>query len=174
MAARNFEASVKEVLKSEGGWSDHPQDPGGATNHGITLATLRAWQPDADLDDLRTLSLLTVRQIYRAEFWNVLLCDDLPGGVDYMVFDQGVNAGPRRSALQLQHACLMSGHDIDGVVGPRTLAAVRRAGRATLVQDLRKIHEDYYRSLKTFPTFGAGWLARLEARHKHATGLLVA
>lgn len=171
MASHNFAASVQEVLASEGGWSHHPQDAGGPTNHGITLSTLQAWQPGATSEDLRTISLLTVRQIYRAEFWNVLHCDELASGIDHMVFDHGVNAGPRRSAIQLQMACQMTGNDVDGVIGPRTLSHVRHRAPAKLIEALRDIHDQHYRSLPSFATFGQGWLARLARRHKHATSL---
>jgi len=165
MAATSWDASIAEVLASEGGWSDHPRDPGGATNRGITIAVFRAWRGDYRLGpkDLRALDEAEARAIYRAEYWNATHCDELPPGVDHQVFDMAVNAGVRRSSIQLQDVV---GADPDGVIGPRTLARVALFPDKVpmIIDGLERTHEAFYRSLRNWDVFGKGWMARLGRR----------
>ena len=100
------------------------------------------------------------REIYFASYWNALNCDALPGGVDLVVFDFGVNAGPGRAARLLQRVVATHG---DGVVGPATIAAASALDPADAIRRLSSLRLDYYRSLKTWKTFGAGWAARTGA-----------
>lgn len=174
MAAENFSASLAATLKHEGGWSDHPRDPGGATMKGITLATYRLWHsnPRLKADDLRAIPKAEVQAIYEAMYWNAVQGDELPHGIDHMVFDMAVNAGVRRSSLQLQTAIGMSGRDLDGVIGPRTLEATRTQDYMALINTLADLHERHYRSLSTFDAFGRGWLRRLAQRVAHARNLV--
>jgi lysozyme family protein len=178
MAAENFRRSLELVLEHEGGWSDHPRDPGGATMKGITLRTFRGWRDSQRItrEELRRITDDEVALIYEALYWNVLHCDELPSGIEHMVFDQGVNAGVRRSGMQLQTAARMTGNDLDGVVGPRTLARVNAVVNEVgsglpLIEMLGQLHEAHYRGLRTFDTFGRGWLNRLEARRTHSRTL---
>ena len=149
--------------ENEGGWADNPADPGGATMRGVTLATFRAYQhdPAATKAQLRAIGDAELRAIYGTGYWHPPRCQDLPNGVDLMVFDFGVNAGPGRSVRLLQQAV---GVAADGWVGPGTLAAVAAHDRAGLVASLVQAQRDYYRSLPTFGTFGRGWMARLARR----------
>lgn len=174
MAAVNFPAALKFVLEHEGGWSNHPADPGGATNFGITLATYRRWRdrPALTAGDLRDIGHDEVRAIYEVEYWNAVHADELPSGVDLAVFDMGVNAGVRRSALQLQTAIGMTGRQLDGAIGPVTLAAVREGNDARTVASLGELHEGHYRGLTTFAVFGRGWMRRLDGRLSLARELL--
>ena len=169
--ADNFPRAVDHTLRHEGGYVDHPADPGGATNRGITLATYRAWtkRPNATKEELRGISEQTAREIYRENYWHPISADKLPHGVDHMVFDMGVNAGTFRSAQLLQEVL---GVLVDGRIGPQTLAAAAQADPRQLIDDLRARHERYYRGLANFATFGRGWLARLESRHREAVALL--
>lgn len=98
-----FETCLAFTLRAEGGYVGNPADPGGPTNTGVTLATLRQWSDDpglgaAQVEDMR---LRTARAIYRSLYWNPLRADALPCGVDLMVFAMGVNAGIWRSARLL-------------------------------------------------------------------------
>ncbi|GGJ40205.1 glycoside hydrolase family 108 protein [Neoroseomonas lacus] len=160
-ARDNFPVCITEILQHEGGFVNNPADPGGATNLGITKATLEAFREKAVTeDDVRNLTKDEAQEIYRAKYWNVMRCNDLPPGIDLMVFDFGVNAGPQRSVKLLQKA---AGVTIDGSVGPITLAAVRAADPAELIARFAQGRMDHYRSLSTFETFGRGWTNRTEA-----------
>ncbi len=136
--ADTFAASLAFTLQQEGGFSDDPNDPGGATNYGITLGTLRTYtgNPDLGVADIQNISMDTVQAIYGADYWNRMRCDALPAGVDLMVFDHGVNAGTGRSAMVLQQALGLTGAAVDGSIGPHTLAAVGQVAPAALIHDL--------------------------------------
>lgn len=163
-ANERFDRCLKAVLKHEGGYVDHPRDPGGATNLGITLGTAKAFRLDIDGDgdvdknDVRLLTPATAAPVYRAGYWLKCKCDQLPAGVDYMVFDLAVNSGTGRAIRYLQRA---AGVAEDGVIGPKTLAAVHAVRPDAIVGKMANIREVFYRSLSTFPTFGRGWLRRL-------------
>lgn len=159
-----FARSLTALLRHEGGYVDHPRDPGGATNLGITLGTARAWRLDIDGDgdvdkaDVRLLTPETAAPVYRQGYWLKCRCDQLPAGVDYMIFDLAVNSGTSRAIRYLQRA---AGVTEDGLIGPVTLAAVGRVGALELVERLGDLREVFFRSLKTFPVFGRGWMRRL-------------
>ncbi len=165
-----FQECVAFVLKNEGGFVDNPEDPGGATNMGITIGTLRAWrgQP-VTVEDVRNLSQDEAISIYRANYWNPLKCDELPLGVDMVVFDFGVNAGIRRSAMTLQQVV---GVTEDGVIGPETLAAVSKQAPAKVVDSFGAARLAYYKQLKEWPEFGKGWTDREAASQSEARSLM--
>lgn len=103
MAASNFERALAHVLAFEGGFVNHPLDPGGATNLGITRAMLaRARGRPVTVAHVRALTRAEAASIYRRFYWNAVRADDLPGGLDLAVFDLAVNAGPTRAARLLQ------------------------------------------------------------------------
>ncbi len=109
----NFDAALDFVLRQEGGWSDHPLDPGGATNRGITRATLAQVRGrPVSKAELMALSLQETAAIYRRLYWDAAACDALPSGVDLAVFDLAVNSGPRRALLLLQEALEVPGDGI--------------------------------------------------------------
>ncbi|WP_299965215.1 glycosyl hydrolase 108 family protein [uncultured Roseobacter sp.] len=157
----NFSRCIGPILEAEGGFVDHPKDPGGATNMGITFNTLQSWRRPADIDvnDVRNLTEEEAKQIYRANYWNALSCDELPNGVDLVVFDFGVNAGPGRSAKTLQRVV---GVKDDGVIGPITLAAVQAVDPEHIIRRFGELRMEFYRGLDTFPVFGKGWTRRVE------------
>lgn len=169
-ADARFERSVTLVLELEGGYVDNPADPGGATNMGITLNTLRAWRHDDTLtaEDVRDLSQEEAKAIYRAEYWNKMQCDALPAGVDLSVFDFGVNAGPSRSVKLLQK---LVGAPQDGAMGPITLSAVATKQPVPLIQDFADGRLDYYKSLSTYDTFGKGWTNRTNRVEQEALAM---
>jgi lysozyme family protein len=165
-----FTACLDFTLRQEGGYSHDPNDPGGATNYGITLGTLRSYTGNADLGvaAIQTLSMDTVQAIYGADYWNRMRCDALLAGVDLMVFDHGVNAGTGRSAMILQQAIGLVGAEVDGSIGPQTLAAAAQMAPATLINDLAARQRTYYQSLGNFQRYGDGWLARVGRRQTTA------
>jgi lysozyme family protein len=172
--ADRFEACLAFTLREEGGYVDDPADPGGATNMGITLATFRQWSDNSELGSAQVQDMTerTARAIYRSLYWNPLRADALPIGVDLSVFDMGVNAGIWCSARLLQRALRFTGEGVDGCVGPETLDAAAKCDPRTLVSDLADRQAAYYTSLADFPTFGAGWLARTEARRNAALAMI--
>ena len=169
-----FELCLPFTLGEEGGYVDDSADPGGATNMGITLATYRQWSDDPDLGaaQVRDMTERTARAIYRALYWNPLRADALPAGVDLSVFDMGVNAGIWGSARLLQRALGFTGEEVDGCVGPETLAAAAKFDPRSLIDDLAERQAAYYRSLSDFPTFGRGWLNRTSARRRAALAMI--
>ena len=175
MAAANYPDPILTfTLQEEGGFSNNPDDPGGATEHGITLRTFRNMMHDQALTvaDLQAITPGEEATIYRTGYWTVVDGDNLPSGIDVMVFDEGVNAGPARSERMLQEAAGLTGDDIDGVIGPQTLAAVAAVPATDLVTRLTGIQRAYYRSLDTFDEFGEGWMARIDRRMTLALKLI--
>ncbi len=163
MAKGNFPACLADVLVHEGGYVDHPKDPGGATNLGITIGTLTGWLGrQATKAEVKALTKTTVAPIYRANYWDKIGGDDLPSGLDAAVFDFAVNSGPGRAAKLLQR---LVGVSQDGQIGPMTLAAVAKVSPAK-VPDLINAYCDarmsFLRGLGTFDTFGKGWTRRVD------------
>ena len=151
MAAANFEQALRLVLKHEGGYVNHPADPGGATNYGITLAVYRQHiNPNATADDVRRMNIEHAKAIYRKSYWNALGCDQLPGGVDYAIFDYGVNSGTGRAL--------------------RVLRAINERGGSPS-QKINAICNErmaFLKRLGTWPTFGKGWTRRVSEVRKAA------
>ena len=169
-----FDACLAFTLAQEGGYVDDPYDPGGATNMGITLATLRHWDHDPALGptDVQDMTRQTAGAIYGALYWNALRGDSLPAGVDLSAFDFGVNAGTRRSAELLQEALGFPPDQVDGCVGPETLRAAVQADPAKVIDDLAARQTAYYRGLAEFDRYGRGWLERTERRRQAALAML--
>ncbi len=160
----NFERALALTLAHEGGWSDHPKDPGGATNMGITIGTLKRLKidvdgdGDSDLADLRNLRPADVAKVYRVFYWDAVRADLLPAGVDLAVFDFAVNSGPAQAAKVLQRAL---GVAPDGDIGPQTLAALAKADAGLIISAVSDKRLRFLRSLKTWGAFGTGWLRRV-------------
>ena len=159
MAKQNFQTSLLLVLKSEGNFINHPRDPGGMTNLGVTRNVWREWvNRDVDEAEMRSLTPELVTPLYKQRYWDACKCDDLPRGVDYAVFDAAVNMGPGRAAKLLQAAL---GVTADGAIGRATIAAATAADPVELLEAFSLGKEAFYQSLPTFATFGKGWLNRV-------------
>jgi uncharacterized protein (TIGR02594 family) len=155
----SYDQSLRELLEHEGGYSNHPADPGGPTKYGITIHDVRMYvKKNATAADVQALSLDTAKRIYRQKYWDVLRCSDLPAGVDYAVFDFGVNSGVSRAAKFLQR---IVGVEQDGEIGPLTLAAVRKHNSVAIVTDLCDDRLAFLKGLRTWSTFGRGWGRRV-------------
>ncbi|TIV64144.1 MAG: hypothetical protein E5V86_16405, partial [Mesorhizobium sp.] len=156
---RNFARSLSLVLKSEGGWSDNPADPGGATMKGVTLANFRRYvKADATKADLRRISDAQLAVVYRRFYWDALAGALLPDGIDYAVFDFAVNSGPGRAAKYLQ---AVLGVVQDGRIGPATLAAAGAKPAGVVIDALCDARLAFLEKLPTWPSFGRGWSARV-------------
>ena len=160
----NFDAWLEAVLKHEGGYVNHPDDPGGATNKGITIGTLKRLgidvdgDGDSDLADLKALRRSDVARVYRLFYWDAVKGDQLPSGVDVVVADFAVNSGPSRAAKHLQRAL---GVTEDGDIGPKTLATIATFNTIRLIDAVSSSRMKFLRGLKTFKTFGKGWTRRV-------------
>ena len=156
----NLESSLKAILHHEGGYVNHPKDPGGETNLGVTKRVYEEWGGTKDMKDL---TVEDVAPIYKKNYWDKMKGDDLPGGLDLCVFDFGVNAGPGRSAKYLQ---TMIGTVADGGIGPNTLQKVAEYveanGIETTIENFQANRQRYYEKLSTFDTFGRGWTRRVD------------
>ncbi|QKC70750.1 glycoside hydrolase family 108 protein [Mesorhizobium loti] len=158
---RNFARALALVLKSEGGWSDNPADPGGATMKGVTLANFRRYvKADASKADLKKIGDDQVATVYRRFYWDAVLGAELPDGVDYAVFDFAVNSGPGRAAKYLQAAV---GVSQDGRIGPATLAAARARPAGIVIDQLCDARLAFLKRLPTWGTFGRGWSDRVKS-----------
>lgn len=167
----NFESALDHVLAFEGGYVDHPDDPGGATNLGITRATLARYHGrPVSKAEVRALDPATAKNIYRRFYWQALRCDEMPAGVDLALFDGGVNQGTGRAARLLQAALKVS---VDGIIGPVTLGAARSADPPKLLNEfMAQRMRAYGRLSRLFRTFGLGWSRRLMAAHGAAQRLM--
>jgi lysozyme family protein len=164
MTQSNFQTALAFTLKQEGGWADDPDDPGGATNQGITLATYTAWRSargyaSTTVDDLKAMPDSERDQIYVTEYWTKIDGDELPSGIDLAMFDFAVNAYWATAARHLQ-ACV--GTLQDGVIGPITLAAVKSSVTHDLITRLTDSRVEYYTSLNK-SKFIEGWTKRADA-----------
>ncbi|MEH6727451.1 MAG: glycosyl hydrolase 108 family protein [Hyphomicrobiales bacterium] len=139
-----FEAVHPFIAKWEGGFVNHPQDPGGATNFGITIDTLSRWRGmKASVADVRNMSVEEARQIFYANYWMPLRADEMPLSVALMTYNAGVNSGPSRGAKLLQRALNDHGQnlEVDGRIGARTVAAIYKVDERRLVDSFAGAHE---------------------------------
>lgn len=164
----NWDEAIKHILKWEGGYVNHKDDPGGRTNLGVTQRVWEEWTgKPATEEDMRGLTIEMVSPLYKKRYWDAVRGDDLPSGVDLCVFDCAVNAGVGRASRFLQQSV---GVVADGAIGPKTLEAVIKMPADELIEKFCNLREAHYKSLSTFATFGKGWMRRLdgiEAESKH-------
>ena len=159
----NYNECLKIILMHEGGYVNHPKDPGGETNLGVTKRVYEEWGGTKEMKDL---TVEDVEPIYKKNYWDKIKGDDLPDGLDLCVFDFGVNAGPGRAAKFLQK---LLGVTQDGGIGPQTLGALQSAigeDKVTqsreMIEKYQSMRQEYYEGLSTFDTFGKGWTRRVE------------
>lgn len=162
---RNFPEALAHTLQFEGGWSNNPNDPGGATMKGITQRTYNQYLGrQASQDELRNISDAQIADVYRKDYWDPIAGNELPDGLDFAVFDMAVNAGPQEAIRLLQR---LVGVPADGVMGPATLAAVKEAvaadGTQHLINAYTEARQSYYRQLPNYVHFGDGWGKRTDS-----------
>lgn len=155
----NFDRALPLVLQYEGGYVDHPKDPGGATNLGITQKVLAAWRGrSVTKAEVKALTVAEAGEIYRANYWKPVRGDVLPGGLDLATFDAGVNSGPKRGIQWTQKAV---GVAADGVFGSKTLTAAQNADVPKAIKAACAARLGFVRSLAIWNTFGKGWSKRI-------------
>lgn len=150
-----FDHAFDILLGHEGGYSNHPSDPGGETMWGVTARVARA---DGYRGDMRDLPRERAKDIYRRLYWDTVRADELPAGVRFDVFDGAVNSGPARSIEWLQESC---GATVDGKLGPKTLAAARAVDGALLSKRYNGHRLQFMTDLGTWGSFGKGWARRI-------------
>jgi len=155
----SFERALAFVLSREGGFSDNSKDPGGATNFGITRATLSNWRgKSVTRADVRSLTRKEASNIYRRQYWQRCKCDQLPPALAFLMFDTAVNQGVGRAIRFLQKSIDTK---VDGIIGPRTLEAVRRREPQRVMIEFAARRMRHYGLLSIFSIFGLGWSRRL-------------
>ena len=152
----NYAQALKQVLKYEGGYVDHPKDPGGPTNKGVTQAVYDNWRKSQNLSiqSVRAIADSEVAAIYKNLYWDRISGDLLPSGVDFAVFDFAVNSGVSRAAKTLQ---AVVGVTQDGVIGPATIQATK----TYVAMSITNRRLAFMQSLSIWSTFGKGWSARI-------------
>jgi len=155
----NFDLCLTLLLAHEGGFVNHPQDPGGMTNLGVTARVWEEWlgRPVSE-KEMRALTPLMVKPLYKRKYWDAIRGDELVSGVDYVVFDVAVNSGAGR-AIKFLQGCV--GVTVDGGFGPRTLAAVNEQDPERLIELYCAKRLEFLQTLRTFETFGKGWSRRV-------------
>jgi len=155
----NWDACFAMVIKHEGGFVDHPRDPGGMTNLGVTRS---AWQGYLNRDvteaEMRALTPEVVKPFYKSLYWDRIKADSLPSGVDYAAYDLAVNSGPHRAAQYLQQ---IAGVTVDGMIGPKSLEAIKACDAKETADTICDMRLDFLKKLSTFGTFGRGWTDRV-------------
>lgn len=153
-----FETVIDRVLSHEGGYVNHPRDPGGETKFGIAKRSYPAL-------DIASLTRENAVAIYKRDFWDAVQGDKLPPAFAFQALDAAVNHGASAAIRWTQQA---AGVADDGVFGPVSLAAVRKADPADLVLKFLAIRLEFYTRLSTWPTFGAGWVRRIAGNLRYA------
>lgn len=150
----NFDQAYDRLMGYEGGYSNHPNDPGGETMWGVTARVAHA---AGYAGPMRDLTRDTAKAIYRAQYWAPIKAEQLPAGIRFDVFDVAVNSGVRRAVLLLQEAV---GTTQDGVIGPKTLVAAMEAG-PSLAARYNALRLLFMTDLANWPSFGKGWARRV-------------
>ena len=157
------ERCIPRILVHEGGYVNHPSDPGGATNKGITIATFRRYvKPKGTIADLKALTTAQAVVVYKRQYWDRVMADSLPWGVDYAVADYAVNSGPAQAARDLQRVV---GAAVDGKIGPQTIDMVRKMKPQDVIRQLCARRLAFMKAIKggkLWQTFGKGWQKRVD------------
>ncbi|WP_211090095.1 glycoside hydrolase family 108 protein [Pseudothauera nasutitermitis] len=158
----NFDTAFERLIGHEGGYVNHPEDPGGETNWGVTLRTARE---AGYTGSMRDLTRDQAKEIYRTAYWGRAQAEQYDGAIAFQVFDAAVNHGIGQAIRFLQRAV---GVADDGAVGPVTLAAVRAMSVTDVLARFNAERLDFYTKLSTWPTFGKGWARRVVGNLKYA------
>jgi lysozyme family protein len=174
----NFRIALAETLSHEGGYANHPNDPGGVTMRGVTIGTWAKWtrrgKSSITVEEMRSLTMEDIMPLYHAWYWRAVRADELPGGLDFVTFDIAVNSGAKRAVKMLQKAINKLGRIhiiVDGVIGPKTISAANKINVFDLIDEVGNTRLWFYFDLSTFRTFGKGWMKRLLKVTSFATAM---
>ena len=159
MTAANYTECLRRLLIHEGGYCNDPGDPGGPTKYGITIYDYRLYiDRNGTASDVKNMTVEQAEKIYRKRYWDALRCDELPSGVDYSVFDYGVNSGIGRSAKVLRRIC---GLPAGTTITPDVVAAVNARDSVGVINALNDERLRFLQGLSTWSIFGRGWGRRV-------------
>lgn len=165
MARETLPTALALMFGHEGGYANNPRDPGGPTKYGVTHRTLAAHRgvKSVTAAQVKALTLAEAEKIYRKSYWTQSGADLLPAGLDYAVFDYGVNSGPSRAVKSLQKVV---GAGVDGTVGGETVRQVNAypGGVDALIRAYCDERMRFLRGLKTWRSFGRGWTIRVTGK----------
>ena len=153
----NFETAFDLLITHEGGFSNHPDDPGGATMYGVTEAVARA---EGYTGSMKDLTLDFAKSVYRKRYWDACRCDQMPDPLRYPLFDAAVNSGPGQAIKWLQSAV---GVKVDGAIGPVTQQAVNVLPAQVTRQKMVGARLRFMTNLANWPSFSKGWARRIAA-----------
>ena len=165
----NYRNCLELVLKSEGGFVNDSRDSGGMTNLGVTKAVWEEYTGHTvDEKFMRSLTPEQVAPLYEMKYWRTAYCEILPRGLDLLVFSMAVNGGCGRSVKLLQRSL---GCVEDGVIGQNTMAKIKESNVEVLINKFSDTRKAFYETLKAFPVFGKGWLARVDKEKAEALNM---
>lgn len=153
----NFDTAFHELLGHEGGYSNHPSDPGGETMWGVTK---RVAEANGYTGEMRDMPVEVAKQVYRKDYWEPVRADDLPDVIRYAVFDAAVNSGVRQSIRWLQIAV---GAGVDGIIGPQTISMSQKSDPEVTLRRMLAVRLRFMTNLNTWQHFGKGWARRIAA-----------
>jgi len=159
----NFDKAFELLIGHEGGYTDNRADPGNWTGGKVGAGVLKGTKYGIAANsypklDIRNLTLDQAKAIYKRDYWDRVKGDQLPARLAFHVFDMAVNSGVSRGVKILQETV---GVNQDGLIGPKTLAAVAAMDTPTAIMYYNANRINFYTSLKTFSTFGRGWMNRI-------------
>jgi len=158
-----FDACFERLIGHEGGYTDNPKDPGNSTGGRVGAGQLNGTKygiaantyPD---EDIKNITLERAKELYRRDYWSRIRADDMPVEIRYPLFDAAVNSGPVQATKWLQRAI---GVAADGVIGPKTMAAVQAFDAGKLRSAMLAQRLLFMTNLPAWQTFGRGWARRI-------------
>lgn len=162
----NAKKLIPFILRWEGGFANHPNDKGGATNKGITIATFRQYYgKESTIDDLRNMSNEQWEYIFKAGYWDMLKANDITNqSIANICVDWAWCSGTRTAIKQVQR---LLGVDDDGIVGNITLSAINKANSKELFNKIKSSRLAFVEAIvKRYPTqkvFLKGWRNRINS-----------
>lgn len=174
MARGNFETCHATTDAFEGGFSNHPSDPGGATMRGVTQAVYTSYRRSKGLTvrSVRDITKVELFEIYKVRYWDRVRGDDLPFGLDLVTYDAGVNSGPSRGIRWTQQAL---GTTADGRIGPQTVGLVNaiknKTALVSIIKRAARARLSFVKGLRTFAVFGRGWTRRISTVEARAVAM---
>lgn len=151
----NFDTAFDHLITLEGGFNNHPDDPGGATMYGVTEKVARA---NGFTGHMKDLTLAFAKSVYRKDYWDSCQCDSMPDVIRYPLFDAAVNSGSKQAVKWLQAAINVNA---DGVIGPKTKAAISASNYDLVRQKMIGARLRFMTNLSNWPSFSRGWARRI-------------
>jgi len=158
----NFDEAFDRLIGHEGGYSNHPADPGGETMWGVTADVARA---NGYAGPMKDMPRDVAKAIYERLYWKAAQCDKMPSAIAFQVFDAAVNHGVSQAVKLLQRSL---GVSADGVIGPQTITKLALTPVCALVLRFNAEREEFYTGLSTWASFGKGWSRRVAGNLRYA------